>query len=224
MADDNSNVVDAQPQDVQSTDVQPAGVEARINQLVAEREAEKRAREMAEQTAQQREVQYLSMLERMAAQQAPRKEEVPLNPELEAVMQRYLQPMQAQFAQMQTALHQQGAQMQYAQMAQGESPAVLAKAQELLSMWKKQGKTGWDPQDALTFARGILGVTTPQQSASQARSAFNEGASNSRTPNSAPPSANSTTKPVEVDRSSTDVNYLSKQAALLEKNLGDFEF
>jgi hypothetical protein len=204
---------------------QPAGVEVRINQLVAEREEARRQMEALQSQAQQREAQYLAMLERMSTQQAQAAQPAApeIDPALAAAMAHYMKPLQDQFAQVQHQLYQQNAQMQFQQRASQEDPRVVQKAQELLSQWKQTGKTGWNPEDALVFARGILGVATPQQANRDALGRFNAGAQ-SLPGQSAPAPATNPQRVVELDRSSTDNRYLEAQAAALEKSLGDMEF
>lgn len=204
---------------------QPAGVEVRINQLVAEREEARRQMEALQTQAQQRETQYLAMLERMSTQQAQAAQPAApeIDPALAAAMQHYLKPMQEQFAQVQQQLYQQNAQMAFQQRAQQEDPRVVQQAQTLLAQWKRDGKTGWNPEDALVFARGILGVATTAQQNRDALGRFNAGAQG-LPGQSAPPPAVTPRTVVELDRSSTDNRYLESQAAQLEKSLGDMEF
>lgn len=228
MSDENTQSQDAQATDNQSTNDQATnsnpGVEARINQLVAEREEARRQAMELQTASQQKEMQYLQMLERMSQQQRPPLEEQqPIDPALDAAMKRYLAPMQQQFAQMSHQIAQQQAQLQFAQTAAQEDPRVVAQAQKLMAQWKQEGKTGWGAPDALVFARGMLGVAPPSAN-NNARNNMNAFALGGNTPNSAPPPAVAPTKVVELDRSSTDLNYLNNQASALEKNLGDVEF
>lgn len=47
-------------------------------------------------------------------------------------------------------------QMRVQQAAQGEDPAVAQLAQKLYQDWTQKGHTGWNPEDAITHAKGML--------------------------------------------------------------------
>lgn len=57
-------------------------------------------------------------------------------------------------------------QLRFQQASQGEQPEVAQLAAKLYQDWQKQGYTGWNPEDAIVHAKGVLfaqGKLTPGQ-------------------------------------------------------------
>lgn len=176
-----------------------SGVQARINELVAEKHYFKQQAEaqQAQMNELLQQVMQLSQAQQMQAAQAAAAATpnplAQLDPEerakYEAVMGTYMQPLQAKLR----AQEEQIASMRVQQQAQmfGVPPDVANEAAGYIQSWTKQGFTGWSTQDAITFALGQRAARQMATAAQgrQAHQQFNAGAQTGNFGNAPPPAA-----------------------------------
>ena len=200
-ATDNS--AQQEPQSVEQPQDQNAGFQARVDELTkARREAERQNAELVATVA------------RLSAQVAERSAPAPvampdIDPDTKKLLDAYVGPqMQAMRAELEQARMAAMAGRLY-QSAAGEDPRVLQRAQELLPAVLK---AGWTPEDAVTFARGELGVAPP--SGTRGRDGQGRFAPQVMTASGAPPpmAQRSNGLPPNFDRLPPD-----KQLEILEK-------
>jgi hypothetical protein len=176
------------------------GFQRRIDELT-------RARREAERLAEERQQQLLAVLERVASQApvppAPVKEADPfedLNPEdrvrLQKAFDARLAPLQRQLEETNQFIRSQQATQQVQAQAAQEPPEVVQRAQQLMQAWSAKGKTGWEPIDAVRYAKVMLmeegkyvppaPATQPRASNGQYMSSASQVTSASPTPAPAP--------------------------------------
>lgn len=206
-------------QEIEITEVAPepeiSGVEKRINELVAR---QKEYEAQAVQTIATKDQQIAQLLAAVAAKAAPVDVTDPLAdiaPEdrerVEKIVQHSLAPKLNKLEATIAALTNKLGQQEVAASFAGEDPAILAKAQELMGNWRQSGHTGWAPQDAITFAKGML-----LSKSQNAGSGMLTGHGNQ------PPVAQvvkKSGKPANFDSLSFE-----EQADILERELGDEPF
>jgi hypothetical protein len=142
--------VETQPQ-------QPSnGVQQRFDELTAKLYEEKRQRE-ADVAARDAQISALiQTLAQAGAQQtqyqAPPQPE--LEPELRKQFDAYVSPQQRELQAMKAQMQQLVQLQEFNQVAQGFPPDIQMEAQKLLSVWNRNGNSGWKPIDALIYAAG----------------------------------------------------------------------
>lgn len=207
--------MDEQEIEITEAPVEVTGVEKRINELVA-RQKEYEAN--AVQTIATKDQQIAQLLAAVASRAAPVDVSDPLAdiaPEdrerVEKIVNHSLAPklnkLEATIAALTQKLGAQEVQVQF----QGEDPAVLAKAKELMGNWRQSGHTGWTPQDAITYAKGQLLSKTQTAGSGMLTGHGNQ-----------PPvvqAAKKVTRPADFENLSYE-----EQADFLERELGDEPF
>jgi hypothetical protein len=208
--------------ETQATPEHGSRAQERIRELVAQREAERRANAEKDATI----ARLLAMVDNTAprAPAAP-----PVDPyegfvdedrqKIDRVLQAKLSPLEKKLATYEKWIEQQQAAAVIRQAAPQAHPEVQALAEKYMSTWVSKGFTGWRPEDAIVFAQGQLfaeGKLTP--AAPQPRAAngqYAASASHVTSTQSAPPAPPARTgKPANFDSLHPD-----KQLEILEREL-----
>ncbi len=224
MLDENGNEIPEVP-----AVPEPNGVERRIAELVGK---QKDMENQFMKTVEQKDAQLAELLRIVSSQAAPAaKVEDPLDDLEPEVRQKFERLMAAQTAPLNQRLEQllnhvesRFAQQEFQQVSQNEDPKILSRAQELMAFWRKQGKAGWVPQDAINYAAGE--AYRAEKLAGHNRNVqngFNAGGSGMLTGHGNQPpvsqSGNTYKRPADFDNLSA-----SDRADILEKELGDVGF
>lgn len=170
-------------QDGQSTNAQvdgqssavPPGVQKRIDEMTAQLHEARRAATEAQQAA----MEAMSLAARGAHQpQAPVPPQAPvfkvdlpegmdpgqaafftqLTGQFQAALDSQRKATEAAMAQMAGSMGQQSAHLQLQMRLASQPPAVQDLAQKLMADWQRSNKSGWAPEDAISFARYNLGL------------------------------------------------------------------
>lgn len=197
-------------------EAQKSGFEQRIAELTAKmREAERGQSELREQN-----MVLLQTLATGSQVQTPAAPAVEIDPERVKEMDAYVTPKVRQLEQMLARVEGALMQSEFQRAAQGVDPEIAREAEKLQANWRKQGFTGWTPQDALVYAAGAQALKqSPQQQANAQRAQFNALQGGIQQGQGALPSHAPTQKrnlPTNIDELP-----LHAQLALYEKELGD---
>ena len=208
-----------QTEPVQNTQTLPAEPPAgfvpreRIDQLTQQ------LYELREQTAQ-KDSQMMELMARIAMgqQQPPPQEQFEIDPDQRKLVQAVVSPELQAVEQRQSRIEQMLQQMMFQQqLAQVQDPEVQKLATGYMQAWVQQGKSGWVPQDAVTYALGVVaqkrmaGVNTAQAQRAQANAAVAPPVTAHRAP---PP----TTRPAAPTSLDFD-NLTAEQIAALEADI-----
>ncbi len=224
---------EVQTQQVDSGQHEKTGFQTRIDELTAKRyAAERRAEEISQQKDAQI-AQLLEMVNRTAVQQQTATPDplADLAPEQRQLLENYkratidpvVKALQTELSQLKTGFQTQQA-MQYvaSKAAPTDSPAVVQKAQELMAYWTRSGASGWIPEDALVYARGLLGTQAPVQQPRAQNGQFMQSSQNVMSGQAAPPAPVSRVNqglPADIEQRPLD-----EQIALFEKHLDGKQF
>jgi hypothetical protein len=148
---------------------QSNGVQKRIDELVAQREQERRERSEERQMFQAQVTALTAAVEANRHQQQTVTQQQPaveVDPAIAAQVQALMGPTLKQYEQTIRHQQQQLAEMQYQQQLNVVPPNVKTRADALLAEARRRGLQGWDYMDVLKMAAGeevLAGRWTPQQ-------------------------------------------------------------
>ncbi len=223
LVDENGNPI-AQGQETEpETPEKPSGIEARINELTAKfREAERALNERSNQVAE-RDAQIATLLTTLAAgrQEPVQTQQVDIDPDEQRKFDALMSPRMLQMQRQLERLEQELSASQFRQVATGVEPEVAKRAQELMGAWKRNGYSGWTPEDAVTYAQGELlrKQKSVAQTANQQRQEFNTLSHGVTSQQNSPPPAQA--RSVKIPKN-IDQLPANKQAEIYEQELGDF--
>ncbi len=86
-----------------------------------------------------------------------------LSNQMTQTMSQQMAAMEQKIASMVGGVRQSQEMMEFQAASQGVDPTVAAEAQKLMQTWKRNGFTGWKPEDAIVYATGL--VATKQRAA-----------------------------------------------------------
>lgn len=199
-----------------------AGVQKRIDELVAQRhEDQRRYQEMLSEKDQQvNQLMQAILSQQSNGQQA--QQQVQVDPEIAAQVDAVVRPMKQQFEQQLAQANQVISRMAWQQEAAQYPQEVQKRASELMQQWNRERKTGWAMNDALIMASYQLGVPPPSlQKGQQTRAANGQFASTVLTENAAPPQVAPQTRKIPANIDSLP---LEKQVEIYNSVLGDEPF
>lgn len=192
---------------------QHEGFQRRIDELTARFHDERRAREQLQDQLTQTLQLVASRAQGEQQPQAPQFD----SPEEAAKFQAVLSPFEQRLAQMERQYQARIDQMsvQLTAQQQGVDVAVAQRAQQLMNMWQRQGKSGWVPEDAIVYAEAQLAreARSQGQNANAQIRQYNAG----QTPlagHAPPPAPTPRTGPTQAE---VDGWSIDKQLAFYEK-------
>ena len=244
MFDENSNPI-AQGQQAEAGDSAPQGnqdapkqgsnpgdgIQKRIDELTARFHEERRAAQAKDQQIAEL-VRALAERSSQPAQQQAADPFEGFEPEERQKFAAVLNPLQERLRQYEAylpkvqAMEARLAEMQFKSAASqmGFDEGVQQRAMQLMQTWRNKGYTGWNPEDALTFAAGQLAMEDRQrnQTSRDERGRFNGGSQSLVGGHAAPTSPN----PRQPDAVPADLESWdpAKQAEFWEKRLGNKGF
>lgn len=194
------------------------GIQKRIDELTAKFRGEQEANQhlLAQNQELMRTIAQIAEKNIAATYEAAPQVEV--DPEdrrkVEAVFTPYMRKLESMVQQ----LSSQVASSQVASVAQGEDPRVVQRAQELMRGWRSAGKQGWEPQDAVIYARGEVATldATKAAKARDERGRFAGQAPPLQGTGAPPPITQPQTGALPANFDSLDID---RQLDLLEKRL-----
>lgn len=159
MSDSNVQNPDGQPEAGQ--DAGNAGFQKRIDELTAARyEAEGRAKAIAEE-AQRNQERLMAQFQALQAQQVQSQPQAnpfaDLDPTLAKALEAISAKQSAQIEALQRTIAAQASANAVEQAAGNvgtQDPNVKRRAAELAAAWTREGRQGWNPEDAVLYAEG----------------------------------------------------------------------